>query len=147
MGNVTVRVDSDGNPIDPNDVLKKVGQGYNQWQNEPVFGSPSPTPAPTPSTVPVNYDNQKIDQANQLGNALMKQKAQDEQVEIQRRADQEKMQQQNALNNYNRIVGNPYTQQAPKPGQVSDEEAALLASEFNKQPTRFTNLKNRIGNK
>lgn len=138
--------DSNGNPIDPTELKMKVRQNYDQYVNEPIFNTNVlPKPAPPATNEPPTYDQQKIEQHNELGNALMRQAAEKEQLEMQRRLEEEKMRQEKALQNYNRILGNEYTKQPAKPGEVSDEEAAMLASEFTKKPSRFKNLKKTMG--
>lgn len=138
--------DSNGNPIDPRDLKARVKQNYDQYTSEPIFNTNMlPKPSPPVTNEPPSYDPRQIEQHNELGNALMKQAAMKEQEEMQKRADQDKMRQEQALNNYNRILGNEYNPQPIKPGQVSDEEASMLASEFNKKPSRFKSLKKTMG--
>lgn len=140
--------DSNGNVIHPADLKARVKQDYDQWENAPMFDTTEkPMALPPPTNEAPSYDQKQIEQHNALGNALMKQAAEKEQLEMQRRAEEDKARQMGALNNYNRILGNPYTENQPKPGAVSDEQAAALASEFTKQPPRFKNLKKMMGSK
>lgn len=157
-GYVQPLLDSQGHEIPPSELKYRNKAEYEKWQNESMTKpfsdayqqiknqliSPEQDPnAPPPSSL----DPYEIARKKAIGDALMKKAAQQEQTNQQVDQRHQELNAPNYQNNYDRIMGNSYNEPAPQPGQVSDEDAANLASEFTKQPPRFNKLKQSIGNK
>lgn len=141
-----VYYDTQGNIIPPSDLKYRVRQNYNQFVNEPLLGKPQPISAPTEiMSEESTLDPIEVAKRKELGDDLMKRAAEEEQLKMQKNAETQKLRDMETLNNYNRMLGQQYQEAPVQSGKVSDAEAASLASEFTKQPTRFKNLKKTMG--